>query len=342
MFQYLISIRPLGLMYGSAGTFLSPENLVGRSGQKFPPDAATLSGLFFSEALHATNREIIKEELYISGPFWSKNDDIDDIYVPIPWTKVFGENENDSWYLTKNASGKRQWQRDHPEVETSYRWLPISYWETKDPNIISKNKNKTAQPDPWRFMPMLHPKMEMRERCSVESDGLFLENAVRLDEEVSLVYLSTHDLKSGWYRFGGESHLVEVTSHPIEPDSELAELLNKPITDKFALITPAVWSSNRFSYRVPQHNEFPAVELMLTDKPVFHRFRMGGRLGRGRYAVPVGSVYVLEEPINKAWWDWPNEWFSSNQKQDLSPKHIGCGLCLPLNITEHQLQQGAA
>ena len=48
MFKYLISINPLGFMYGSAGAFLSPENLVGRSGAKFPPEAATLSGLIFS------------------------------------------------------------------------------------------------------------------------------------------------------------------------------------------------------------------------------------------------------------------------------------------------------
>lgn len=48
MFKYLITIHPLGLMYGSSGGFLSPENLVGRSREKFPPDAATLSGLFFS------------------------------------------------------------------------------------------------------------------------------------------------------------------------------------------------------------------------------------------------------------------------------------------------------
>ena len=36
-FQYLIKISPLGFMYGSAGGFLSPENLVGRAGAKFPP-----------------------------------------------------------------------------------------------------------------------------------------------------------------------------------------------------------------------------------------------------------------------------------------------------------------
>ncbi|WP_321572285.1 hypothetical protein [Calothrix sp. PCC 6303] len=48
MFKYLISIHPLGFMYGCSGEFLSPENLVGRSGRKFPPEAATLSGLIFS------------------------------------------------------------------------------------------------------------------------------------------------------------------------------------------------------------------------------------------------------------------------------------------------------
>lgn len=31
-FQYLIIIKPLGFLYGSAGRFLSPDNLVGRSG----------------------------------------------------------------------------------------------------------------------------------------------------------------------------------------------------------------------------------------------------------------------------------------------------------------------
>ena len=49
MFKHLIAIEPLGLLYGSAGRFLSPENLVGRSGTQFPPSAATLSGVFASQ-----------------------------------------------------------------------------------------------------------------------------------------------------------------------------------------------------------------------------------------------------------------------------------------------------
>lgn len=333
-------------MYGSAGTFLSPENLVGRSGQKFPPDAATLSGLFFNAAPNETIRKLFNKDLHISGPFWSKTEDIEDIYVPMPRTKVLGEDKHDSWYIEKDVAGKRQWQRTNSDIDPHFQWLPISYWAEIDLDIISTNKDKTAEQNPWDFMPMLHPRMEMHERCSVESDGLFLENAVRLAEDVSLVYLSTHKLESGWYRFGGESHLVEVESHPLDTDSDLAELLATPITDKFALITPAVWSSNRFSYRSPQHDDFPAIELMLTDKAVFHRYRMGGRLERGRYAVPAGSVYVLEKPLNKTWWDWPKEWFSDKSQNDhLSLKHIGCGLCLPIAINEQlveQTQQGAA
>jgi CRISPR-associated protein Cmr3 len=43
-FTHLLQITPLGLLYGSAGGFLSPENLVGRSGNKFPPN----SGHWFS------------------------------------------------------------------------------------------------------------------------------------------------------------------------------------------------------------------------------------------------------------------------------------------------------
>ena len=79
MFKYLITISPLGLMYGSAGAFLSPENLVGRSGAKFPPDAATLAGLFLSTN-HASGEaiarhEALTENLYVAGPFWAKRDE---------------------------------------------------------------------------------------------------------------------------------------------------------------------------------------------------------------------------------------------------------------------------
>ena len=83
--------------------------------------------------------------------------------------------------------------------------------------------------------------------------------------------------------------------------------------------------------------------MMLTDRPVPYRYRNGGqspevqqgqlskagRLSRGRYAVPIGTVYVFKEAIGKPWWDWPEEWFP---KEGFPLKHLGCNLCLPVEI----------
>nr|MBA3922704.1 CRISPR-associated protein [Nostocaceae cyanobacterium] len=102
MFKYIIYITPLGMMYGSAGAFLSPENLVGRSGAKFPPEAATLSGLIFSinkinqEKLPKHEQQKLQQELsdnlYVAGPFWTTNDnDKQNFYVPIPWSKIISK-----------------------------------------------------------------------------------------------------------------------------------------------------------------------------------------------------------------------------------------------------------
>ncbi|MFM6005504.1 MAG: CRISPR-associated protein, partial [Sphaerospermopsis kisseleviana] len=105
--------------------------------------------------------------------------------------------------------------------------------------------------------------------------GLFLEHSVHLDSEYCLVYLSTKALPDGWYKFGGENHVVEINSFKLPDDSPILELLRQPIEDKFALITPGVWGSNRISHRQPQPEDhsFPETVQMLTDKPVPYRFR---------------------------------------------------------------------
>ena len=85
LFKYLIVIEPLGFLYGSAGRFLSPENLVGRSGTSFPPSAASLSGLF--AAYYSGDRTQLKD-LQLAGPFWAKNsndDQVQNFYVPTPF-----------------------------------------------------------------------------------------------------------------------------------------------------------------------------------------------------------------------------------------------------------------
>jgi len=334
MFQHLITISPLGLMYGSAGAFLSPNNLVGQSGAKFPPDAATVAGLFFS-ANHATKGAIathddLKHTLHVAGPFWAKRGEPEVFYVPVPRHRVIGEDNEDEWRLESN----RHWQRDphKQEVEAHYTWQSIDAWSRETRKIRT---NKEVAPVPWKPVSFLHPKMQQEQRHVLHEDGLFLENAVQMDEDYCLVYLSTNALPDGWYRFGGEGHMVEVGSQLLPPSSTINQLLDQPINRACALITPGVWGSHNLSYRCPKHPEFPREGMkMLTDKAVPYRYRLGdrkterGRLSRGRYAVPVGTVYVFKQPLNKRWWDFPTDWFPDKGLL----KKMGTGLCLPIKI----------
>ena len=298
-------------MYGSAGAFLSPENLVGRSGMKFPPEAATLSGLFFNASReNSAVREILKQKLFVAGPFWAECKDPERFYVPIPWSRIISEKGTDEWTI-ENKGEEKVWHREHHKLEPDFSWQPIDSW--RNPLKVIKAKSS-----PWKYVSVLHPRMKKDERHTLAEDGLFLEHAVQMPEETCLIYLSSHELPEGWYRFGGENHLVEIDCKEIKSPLTL-ELLQQPIQKAFALITPAVWGSNRLSYRYPQHPEspdrypqhpdFPKVSQMLTDKPLPYRYRAARNLGRGRYAVPAGSVYVLDQPLNKPWWCWKEEWF---------------------------------
>lgn len=333
MFQYLIVINPLGYMYGSAGGFLSPENLVGRSGAKFPPEAATLAGLFFSanKMQSFSSPEELRYNLFVAGPFWAKcedNDleslDLEYFYIPIPWHKIIAEDGVDTWKLT---GGK--WQRDETksDLEPDYRWQTINSWDFSAHQI---KQNKYAAEAPWKFVSILHPKTKDDERCTLKEDGLFLENAVQMSDNTCLIYLSTHLLPDGWYRVGGENHVVEINSIKLPDDSPILQVLRQPIGRACALITPGVWGSNHLSYRYPKHPDFPKKRpLMLTDRPVPYRYRAGGKMGRGRYAVPPGSVYVFDQPLNKTWWEFPPDWFP---KEGFHLKQLGCNLCLPIDI----------
>lgn len=323
MFKYLIKIKPLGFLYGSAGGFLSPENLVGRSRAKFPPDSATLSGLFFSEnkSNDIDRHQELRENLHIAGAFWAQENSPQFFYVPIPWSKIIDENNSDEWEIKED-----KWIRKNSDLTPEYSWLKINQW-SQSAKLIKENK--TVAKSPWKFVPMLHPKMKKDERHTVTEDGLFLENAVQMDDDVCLIYLSTHELPDGWYRFGGENHLVEINTIPINDNNPILKLLQQPINKAFALITSAVWGSNRLSHRYPQGDSFPKVDKLLTDRAIPFRYRAGGKMGRGRYGVSAGSVYVLSESLNKSWWDWQDDWFPN---EGYSLKRLGSGLCLPLEI----------
>lgn len=358
MFKYLITVQPLGFMYGSAGAFLSPENLVGKSGSKFPPDAATLSGLFFSANKDQAfeSHEELRKELYLAGPFWAIVDNPEYFYVPLPRHKVVGEDISDEWLIkshrwclkseaeTEDIEAEEE-QSDKDESE--YHWLKIDSWDDEPEDIRQTRKENppSVAAKCWEYSSILHPQIKKDERHVLPEDGLFLENAVQMKDDTCLVYLSTYPLDNGWYQFGGESHLVEINSIELPNNSPILELLRTPIERAFALITPGVWGSNQLSYRYPKHQDFATDHnkiKLLADKAVPYRYRIGygdkkqeefqtrtqGRLSRGRYAVPAGSVYVLKDPLNKNWWDFPVEWFP--EKGLL--KKFGCGLCLPIKV----------
>lgn len=355
MFKYLITIEPLGLLYGSAGAFLSPENLVGRSGAKFPPSAATLSGLF-AAAYHAHNEAALRS-LQVAGPFWAFQQDPQNFCVPTPfnhlvtldpppeenglqtgkvkhlltWHPAQEQQDYECWSYWDAA--QKQWVAPGGKFARN-TWLPLTSWE----------QYETVYADPWAFLPHLHPRLREDERRVVDPEtdqgSLFLENAVQLFPEVSLVYLSNLSLEPGWYRFGGEGHLADVTCHDLASSTQA--LLQHPLGKSFALITSAIWGSNRLSHRYPSDWAETLYQTMLTDRPSPFRYRLGDRkdeqgksvhqphqpklLSRGRYAVPAGSVYVLKKPL-AAWHEWDVSWFP---QEGVSLKRWGCGLALPL------------
>ena len=327
MFQHLIIIQPLGLLYGSAGRFLSPENLVGRSGANFPPSATTLSGLY---AATYTKDEL--QNLQLAGAFWAYSDKPQNFYVPTPFNSLI-EKGKIKHKLNWDAQ-LQQWltaKKESPtgKFDKGNSWVSIANWQ----------QPQQVETHPWDYLPHLHPRLKIDERkvdADSELGSLFLENAVQMNPDTCLIYLANQPLADGWYRFGGEGHLIDLKCVKIAETTK--KLLSQPVGDRFALITSAVWGSNRLSYREPrvyQHHNWEKVwqiEAFLTERPTPFRYRFGGegkikRLSRGRYAVPAGSVYVLKQQINQSWQDWDDAWFP---KEAFSFKRWGCGLALPL------------
>lgn len=352
-FNYLILIEPLGFLYGSAGRFLSPENLVGRSGTSFPPSAATVSGIFA-----ATYGNAAIQDLYLAGPFWGNTEKVksaQNFYVPTPLIYLV-KNERIQHKLSWDSNKKGWFDENNHAPNDKFEagtWLAIADWE-KPTKVVNS---------PWKSSPHLHPRLEEDERRVVrkkETDNgednqgsLFLENAMQMPADTCLVYLSTHELEAGWYRFGGEGHLVDICSVKLNEDHQ--KLFRTEIKNKFALITSAVWGSNRLSYREPirlhkkekendkqeepnRNNKFAwELDTLYTGRSIPFRYRLGERenaasnepkvLSRGRYAVPAGTVYVLKNFLDKPWQDWNESWFP---QEGPSLKRWGCGLALPL------------
>ena len=373
MLKYLIIIKPLGMLYGSAGPFLSPENLVGRSGNRFPPSTATVAGLYGAKYWQTKGN---LDDLFIVGPFWANIDKPAAFYVPTPLNfRVQRNLENDSyeiverWYWNE-AQGWHLASGNKEKKSLNNSWVSIDHWHQLQAPEITATSPIPVIPSTkiWEYHPHLHPRLEDEERHVVrpkedndlpaQQGSLFLENAVQVNPDCCLVYLSSRELEPGCYRFGGEGHLVDIECHEIPADSSIANLIQQPMGNCFSILTPAVWGTQRLSYRFPtpggkeppqsplyplldriQSDEsnntesFWSISALMTERPIPFRFRLGGtgktkRLSRGRYAVPAGTVYQVDTEI-PAWTQWQKEWFPH---EGYSYQHWGCGFALPLTL----------
>jgi CRISPR-associated protein Cmr3 len=314
--QYLIQIEPLGMLYGSAGPFLSPENLVGRAGNRFPPSSVTVAGLY---AATAWEGEGSLDDLTIVGPFWAETKAPPSFYVPTPLnfriqTDPDGSNpqiverwqwnRDDGWHLSGDTKEKKSLNNS---------WVAIEHWSQLQAEQIDKPIPVIPSNEVWAYHPHLHPRLADDERHVVrpladdDSDlpaqqgSLFLENGVQIHPDRCLVYLSSRPLSAGWYRFGGEGHLAAVTCIEIPADSTIAKLMRQDLGECFSLLVPGVWGSQRLSYRFPTPNgkdstpadlypipasiqspteqqiaSFWSIDALMTERPIPFRFRMGG------------------------------------------------------------------
>jgi CRISPR-associated protein Cmr3 len=339
-FHHLISLQPLGLLYGSSGRFLSAENLTGLAGEHFPPDSPAFAGLI---AAHLSAEKL--RHLHTAGPFWCRLDEPDlDLRLPAPLT------------LLQQADGavvaRLEWSaqtgawcpdRSFGAKPRQGGWVRLSQWgQWTAPDLA-------VAANPWQAVSHLHPRLEDDQRVSAQEAALFLELAMAMEPGAALAYLSSEAIPAGCYRFGGEGHLVQLRCHPIprrliallEPDRGYGP--EEPI----ALLTPGVWGSRQLSTREPIDTGRPPPTHpwrvhqqgvgILTDRPRPWRFRLGSgrqgsasrRLSRGRWCMPAGSCYALPDGLRlPAWSDWPESWFP---REGFSFRHFGTALAVPLN-----------
>jgi len=341
LFKHLISLEPLGLLYGSSGRFLSAENLTGAAGEHFPPDSTVFAGLIASQLPKKSTRD-----LHTAGPFWSRLDEpVLDLRLPAPLTLLQREKDETS----RTVVARLSWQADEQawlaDVDAGAKpkqggWIRLSQWGQWQDQALS------VETDPWTRVPHLHPRLDNEQRVSAQEDALFLELGMALEPGVALAYLSSEAIPEGWYRFGGEGHLVQLRSHPVP--ERLNQLLQVPNgfndNQPLALITPGLWGSRKLSLREPLDSaRTPAVHPwrhrqqgpgILTDRPRPWRFRLGSgtngqrRLSRGRWSLPAGSCYALPPGLAiPPWADWPESWFP---REGFSFKQLGTALALPL------------
>lgn len=339
-FQHLILLEPLGLLYGSRGRLLSPEALTGRAAEQFPPDSPAVAGLLATRLDRSS-----RWDLCTAGPFWCSASS--ELMLPAPFT-LLQENEGEQrvsrrrlvWQESRETAEPPGWRPadglDPPRKPATGGWVALADWSR-----LGREDPVPIHADPWKALPHLHPRLREDSRVSAGDNALFLEYGIALEPGVRLAYLSSHTVPHGVYRFGGEGHMVLLSSQSL-PEALIA-LLQQPLAGPFSLVTPGLWGGPKLSLREPIDTSVPNGRHpwhrqgqppgILTDKPRPWRHRLGEgqngrrRLSRGRWAVPAGSCYRVPGDPLPPWPDWPEAWFP---REGFSFKQLGTALALPL------------
>ncbi|MFM8525144.1 MAG: type III-B CRISPR module-associated Cmr3 family protein, partial [Cyanobacteriota bacterium] len=247
-----------------------------------------------------------------------------------------------SWQISDDERQPSGWRpadgADPPRKAPTGGWVSLDDWAR-----LGQDELVMLHEDPWQAVPHLHPRLREEERVSAGEGALFLEYGIALEPGVRLAYLSSHDVPSGVYRFGGEGHLVQLSCRALPP--VLTGLLQEPLVGTFALITAGLWGGPKLSLREPIDTSVPngrhpwhrdgMAPAILTDKPRPWRHRLGEganngrrRLSRGRWAVPAGSCYRVPGRPLPPWIEWEEAWFP---KEGFSFQQLGTALALPLH-----------
>jgi len=307
------------------------------AGSVFPPNGHTIAGAF---------RGILGDKKFqIIGPFLCYDNTGHTLYfprplgfdqstplVPLKWEDTSHHLNSALWDESQPCPLVKPKQKDKPEnkdEENNYegkfrQYLPFSvvqqYLETGKINRDDWKVTAGSHEDkPWEIETRSHNTLEEGTRQVKESDGYFVENAIRLHQNWNLaIGINQKITTPATIRLGGEGHRVIVEECPElgEQWQELQKISDgnfKSASKSIAyLITPGVFErphTNKHNQKVSLCRPYPwewklkdgKFVSMATDKPVPISCRIKDKDDRSIpapqvFAASPGSLYYLNQP----------------------------------------------
>ncbi|MBE9142329.1 type III-B CRISPR module-associated Cmr3 family protein [Planktothrix mougeotii] len=332
---YWYTITPLDiLLFRDAKPFTPGERAW--AGSVFPPNGHALAGSIRSFLNQS-------EPLALIGPFFSLKQTLyfprplgfvgTNPLVPLEWIKdqylkqIYWDKSQPSPLVT---SGKNQNSEPREKQENNYfcqfisSRIVLNYLQTGQ---INQEDWKTENPDfvrPWKVETRSHNAIQAGTRQVKDSDGYFVENAIRMATGWSLAIGLNQEIKTpAIIQLGGEGHrAVLERCEPLEQQWQTIktasdENFKKQGKSVAYLITPGVferkhdggksicraWPWEWKLFHTANQNQTPgSLVSVATEKavPISCRFREKEENksipAPQVFAAPPGSLYYLEQP----------------------------------------------